>query len=257
MNLTYVPLLQIQRDLYAMPRDMSRFEAYIRTITNDERDDLSLVPLVIANPMAKEHVNHALDVLLDMDADGIGASTADEISTMLLPHASGAFNAALIVADDLGGWTDRFTWEHDLRFGPDRLRNRKGEPISHRYWVTGVLWASASYTPTTIRQALLASAYRTDHIQRHGSAVTLRDKLAQEGWVLAQAGYDEPVLDPDELGYTREVIEPFLDATEMRTAVECLFGDDASRTMGFTPRGLSPWAGIALALHDARARAID
>ena len=254
MNLTYAPLLQIQRDLYAMPRDMSRFRSYIRTITNDSGDDLSLVPLVIANPMAKEHVNEALDVLLAMDADGIGAHTADEISTTLLPRAPGAFNAALVVADDLGGWTNRFTWEHDLRFGPDRLRSRTGEPIAKRYWVTGVLWAGASHTSASIREALLAAAYRTDHIQRRGSAVTLRDKLAQEGWVLAQAGCDEPVLDPDELEYTREIIEPFLDATDMRTAVECLFGDDASRMLGFTPRGLSPWAGIALALHDARAR---
>lgn len=38
----------------------------------------------------------------------------------------------------------------------------------------------------------------------------------------------------------------------MRTAIECLFGDAAGATLGFTPRGLSPWAGLALALHDAR-----
>jgi hypothetical protein len=39
----------------------------------------------------------------------------------------------------------------------------------------------------------------------------------------------------------------------MRTCIECLFGDEAGRTLGFTPRGLSPWAGLALALYDARA----
>jgi hypothetical protein len=32
--------------------------------------------------------------------------------------------------------------------------------------------------------------------------------------------------------------------------MECLFGDEPGRTLGFTPRGLSPWAGLALALHD-------
>ena len=36
-----------------------------------------------------------------------------------------------------------------------------------------------------------------------------------------------------------------------------LFGDEAARTLGFTPRGLSPQAGLALALHDARARAFE
>ena len=50
----------------------------------------------------------------------------------------------------------------------------------------------------------------------------------------------------------REVLIPYLDAEDMRTCIECLFWDAAARTLGFTPRGLSPWAGLALALHDAR-----
>src|SRR5438874_1480882 len=76
--------------------------------------------------------------------------------------------------------------------------------------------------------------------QRHGPARKLRDRLAQEGHIMALAGCTGPVLDAD----------------DMRTAIECLFGDAAGRTLGFTPRGLSPWAGLALALHDAR-HAVD
>jgi hypothetical protein len=34
----------------------------------------------------------------------------------------------------------------------------------------------------------------------------------------------------------------------MRTVIECLFGDTAARSLGFTARGLSPWTGLALAL---------
>jgi hypothetical protein len=60
------------------------------------------------------------------------------------------------------------------------------------------------------------------------------------------------VLDAEDIDYTREVLVPYLDADDMRTCIECLFGDEAGRTLGFTPRGLSPWAGLALALHDAR-----
>ena len=94
MNLSYVPILQLQRDLYEMPRDRARFDAYIKLIANDEGDDMALLPLVIANPMAKEHVNDDLDVLLAMDADGIGERTAHEISSQLLPEAPGTFDAA-------------------------------------------------------------------------------------------------------------------------------------------------------------------
>jgi hypothetical protein len=38
----------------------------------------------------------------------------------------------------------------------------------------------------------------------------------------------------------------------MRTCIDYLFGDAAARTLGFTPRGVNPWAGVALALYNAR-----
>src|SRR6185295_8920043 len=90
---------------------------------------------------------------------------------------------------------------------------------------------------------------------QHGPARTLRQMLTQEGQVMALAGCTEPTLDADDIAYTREVLIPYLDADDMRTCIECLFGDAAARTLGFTPRGLSPWAGPALALHDARPNA--
>jgi hypothetical protein len=75
--------------------------------------------------------------------------------------------------------------------------------------------------------------------------------LAQEGHVMAAAGCTSPTLDADDIAYTREVLLPFLDADDMRTAIQCLFGDNAGRTLGFSPLGLSSCAGLALALHDA------
>ena len=89
-------------------------------------------------------------------------------------------------------------------------------------------------------------------MHRHGPARNLREMLAQEGQVMALAGCSGPTLDAEDIAYTREVLIPYLDAEDMRTCIECLFGDAAARTLQFTPRGLSPWAGLALALHDAR-----
>ena len=71
---------------------------------------------------------------------------------------------------------------------------------------------------------------------------------------MAAAGCTAPTLDAKDLAYTREVLAPFLDADDMRTAIECLFGDAAGATLGFTPRGLSPSAGLALARDDARSK---
>jgi len=68
---------------------------------------------------------------------------------------------------------------------------------------------------------------------------------------MAAAGCTAPTLEVDDLAYTREVLIPYLDAEDMRTTIECLFGDAAGRTLGFTPRGLSLWAGLAVALADS------
>jgi hypothetical protein len=117
----------------------------------------------------------------------------------------------------------------------------------------GVLWSSEVPTERAVREAVLTAAYRVAYQHRHGPARTLRDMLAQEGQVLALAGCTGPVLDTEDIAYTRDLLAPFLSAEDMRTCIECLFGDAAGRTLGFTPRGLSSWAGLALALHDARA----
>jgi hypothetical protein len=121
------------------------------------------------------------------------------------------------------------------------------------YWLTAVLWSSEPATERAVREAVLTVIYRTAYAQRNGPARNLREMLAQEGHVMTAAGCTGPVLDEEDIAYTREVLAPFLEASDKRTAIECLFGDAAGRTLGFTPRGLSPWAGLALALHDARA----
>jgi hypothetical protein len=93
-------------------------------------------------------------------------------------------------------------------------------------------------------------------MHQHGPAHTLREMLTQEGHVMALAGCSGLTLEAEDIAYTREVLNPHLSAEDTRTCIECLFGDAAARTLGFTPRGLSPWAGLALALHDARLRPV-
>lgn len=256
MNLDYIPLLQVQRDLHEIPRGYGRFQHYLRTIF--DQDELGMrVPLFVMNPMGKEHVAVLLDGFLELDAEGIGARAAAEASAALV-EVPGEFKVALVVADDLkGGWTNRYAQEFEYRFGVGRQGSQTGgKPtlpkwLKH-FWLFGVLWSSEPPSERAAREAILCTAYRVAYIHRHGHSRTLRDMLVQEGQVMAAAGCTTPVLDEEDIAYTREVLIPFLDADDMRTAIECLFGDAAGRTLGFTPHGLSPWAGLALALHDAR-----
>jgi hypothetical protein len=242
MKITYVPLLAELREIYELPRGRDRFRQYLRTIVNDAGDDVDAVPLLISNPMGKEHVVAHLDAALALDADGLAAQ-ACAAATDELAELPGDFRAALTVADDLkGGWTNRYA---------DEFTMRCPVPGAKRFWITGVLWSSEAPTADLIRQTMLAAVYRSAYALRYGPARTLRDLLAQEGYATARAGCTTPALDPEDIEYTRQVIAPFLDVTDMRTCVECLFGDVTAESLGFSRRGLSPWAGLALALHDA------
>ncbi len=262
-----MPLLRVQRERHDIPRDekvngMPRrgrsatavtAVAPWRTLGSKDGKGLELPPLVGINPMAKDHVTALLDALLALGADAIAARTAAEVSAHLADDP-GDFKITLLVYDDwMGTWTNRCPYEFDLRFrsGPPPARLPRW---TKHFWITGVLWSSEPASERAVREAMLTAVYRLAYTQRHGAARTLRAMLVQEGHVMASAGCTGPVLDAEDIEYTRQVLVPYLDAEDMRTCIECLFGDAAGRSLGFTPRGLSPWAGLALALalYDAR-----
>jgi hypothetical protein len=263
MNLDYVPLLRIMRELHSIPRGQppdfngkKRFRQYLRTIFDYDRKVVKLPLLLAMNPMGKDHVTALLDAYLAMDADGIGARATAEAAARLA-DVPGDFKVGLVVADDLmGGGTNRYDCEFAWRFGfvlnSGQRTPQKPSRWKMDFWLQGVLWSSEAPTERAVREAILTAAHRVAYMHRHGPARTLREMLAQEGQVMAQADCSGPTLDAEDIAYTREVLAAFLDTDDMRTCIECLFGDAAARTLGFTPPGLSPWAGLALALHDAR-----
>jgi hypothetical protein len=82
MEVEYVPLLRVLREVYELPRGMDRFHRYLETVTGG-RDDVVLPPLVAANPMAKPHVAARLDELLALDGGGVGERAAREAAGRL------------------------------------------------------------------------------------------------------------------------------------------------------------------------------
>lgn len=263
MNLEYVPLLQLMRDLHSIPRGQppdfngkKRFKLYLRTIFDYDRKVCKLPLLLAMNPMGKDHVTALLDAYLTIDGDGIGAQATSEASVQLA-DVPGDLKVGLVVVDDLmGGGSNRYDIEYFFRFGPNQLGggSTPAKPNSwiKDFWLSGVLWSSEAATERAVREAILTAAHRHAYVHQHGLARNLGDLLAQEGQVMALAGCSEPTLDEADLAYTREVLSASLDAHDMRTCVECLFGDAAARTLGFTSTGLSPRAGLALALHAFR-----
>lgn len=243
MKLTYLPLLKVQRDLYMMPRGIERFRAYLSTMTNQDSNDLKL-PLVGMNPMGKDHLLPFLDDLIALDADAIAAQTTAEVEQER-QTTPGSFQISLVVSDDaLGGWTNRYVSECNIRCG-EREYHKRG-------WATVTLWTSETYTAEQLRNEVRLALYRLAYIQAHGYPANLRALLAQEGIVMRQTGLHAPTLEADDIEYTREVLAEYLDRNDQPTVIVALFGDVAARELGFPPLGLSPSAGLALALYEAQ-----
>ncbi len=248
MKLAYVPLLKVQREIYAIPAGAERFREYLRTMINDAGNDLRL-PLAGMNPMGREHVPALLDALMGLDADAVADRATVEAATEVA-GAPGDFKVALVLVDDAkGGWTNRATSE---------LAHCRGEiSLRQRGWLVGFLWTSEPPSAGAVQAEIRAVIHRAAYIGRHGPARTLRELLAQEGAVLAQSGELRPEeeLSPDDLAYTRDVLRPQLDATDASTLIGALFGDTAARALGHPPLGLSARAGFALARSEARTAA--
>ena len=98
-----------------------------------------------------------------------------------------------------------------------------------------------------MREAIATAILRTAWVERHGPPTTLLQKLAQERAVLTSAGCELESFDATELTRVRTAHEPLHESTDMRTAVECLYGDDAAASLGFTPRGIPIGAAVACA----------
>ena len=243
MNIEFVPLLQVQRDLYSIPRGRERFSAYLKTMVRPDGTDVRLPPLVAMNPMAKDHVPALLDSLLAIGAEATAADACTEAARHL-DGTPGNFKLGLVVADDLkGGWTNRYASEFSHRF--------EGPAAYKRGWLSAVIWSSETPALAAVREEVMRVIFRAAYVLEHGAALNLAEMLAQEGHVMTMAGCSEPSLEPADLDYTREILQPHLEATDLPTLIPCLFGDPAAHALGYPPQGLSPRAGLALALSDA------
>jgi hypothetical protein len=255
MRISFLPLLQVQRDLYAMPRGMERFREYIKTMTDAETGDLAL-PLVAMNPMGKDHIPALIAEYMALGAEEIAADAVKDAERELTdpphpphpphqPHQPD-YKVALVVSDDLkGGWTNRWASEYSHRIESAAFRKRG--------FLTGLLWTSEPASAASVREAVLTAIYRAEYLQTHAVPKTLGEMLDQEGYAMARAGCTTPSLEDDDLAYTRTVIAPHLTAHDRATVIACLFGDTAANALGYPLQGLTDRAGLALALSDARA----
>jgi hypothetical protein len=240
-----VPLLRLQRDLLEIPRGMERFRRYLWLLT-EGRDDVVRPPLGGFNPMSREHVARVLDALLALDAETVAAGALAEAEARLAGLEAEDERVGMVVLDDVaGGWTDRRLIEAHGMVKAITARQRRG-------WLAVGVWASDPVDAATVRRSTLSAVYRVFAFNRFGVPRTLRQVIEREALVARFTGDDAPTLEPDDLAYTREVLEPYLDSDDFPVLFACLFGDEDARRRGYTALGLSPFAGLAVARDEAR-----
>jgi hypothetical protein len=247
--MTYLPVLPTLRELYLQPRDVRRFHTYIATLTGGTGD--IVLPIGVANPMAKEHAVAKIDELLAMGADEIAAeATTSAQARLARVQLKVEIKASLVLVDDAGGgWTNRFTTEVSVRFP------RRG--ALKRPFATALAWTSEAVpTSAQIRQEMLAAIYRVAHQQRHGLPTTLAAMLEQEGLAGVFAGA-QPALRGDELAAARAIIAAQGADPPYPQAFACLYGDAAAEAVGYPRLGLPPRAGFLIAVADALERGVD
>jgi hypothetical protein len=240
MPIIHIGTLAEQYRLQQMPRSMERFAEYLNTITNEDHSEVKLAPLVAMNPMGREHITERVAEYLALDAEQVAANAVQEAQQRLgTPDAE--YKHGLVVMDDVkGGWTNRASIEMGVTEG---VSTRGG-------WITTGLWASDTPTAAYVQENVLQTIFRVFYIQKHGAARTLRERMQQEGRMMAFAG-KTPHLDAEDIAYTRHVIAPLLDSDHYALCFAALLGDDAARSLGYEPLGLSNRAELAVALADA------
>ena len=249
VKVTYLPVLRILRDLYLQPRDMQRFRKYVATLTGGT-DDVVL-PIGVANPMAREHAVTRIDELLAMGADEIAAeATASAQARLAHVQLDVEIKATLVLADDVaGGWTNRFTTEASVRF-PSRGALK-------RPFATALAWTSELPSAAQIREEVLAAIYRVAYQQRHGLPTTLLARREQEGLAGVFAG-TRPGLAGDDLERARAIELTAAPGNEAYPEIFAWFyGDAAAEQLGYRPLGLPARAGFDVAVADALERRVD
>jgi len=130
MTIQLIPLLTAQQNLYRQPLGLDRFREYLQTLLKADKSDVDLLPMMMMNPMGKQHVADYVDASIAMDAEAIAE---DAIASFQLGSRLARFKLGLAVADDQkGGWTNRFSSDFAHRF--------HGQAQLKRHWISVIFW---------------------------------------------------------------------------------------------------------------------
>lgn len=243
-NLSLVPTLEIQRELYRIPRGNLRFQRYLEVMLNSDRSDVDL-PLPAFNPMGGDGVRDALDRLLTLDAEAIVESALPRLERRLdlKGRPQPPAEISLVLIDDIGGqWTHREIVESQIAgYHPSVKRSHLARIQTPVY-----LWASENYQTEQLEQALFSTIFRQSEILENGLPVSLRQVLIQEAKTRSFAGVARGNFSDSDTERIFSVIAPLLSTEDFPTIFSACYGDRIADSAGYAMLGLEERAGFSI-----------
>lgn len=237
-----LPTLDAMDTVYELSRaggpKSERFAAYVAlTATN-----WGIVPF---NPMAGDAARDAVQALRERGAETIAHETARSLTRRC--EYTDTITLAVAVRSP-GMWTDRVGTEVDERaIGKER--------VAHRGVVS--LWSRESCTASDVAREAAAETVRVMWHALHGVPDTLHRVLAVEGLAYALAeGYGglgpySGDAAPEDAPAVRDACDVLGDTRQAGEIVGVLYGDGAATHLGWTPLGITRYAGYRCAITRA------
>ena len=212
-----LPTIDIMVDLYEKPRDVARFQAYLKLLQGGTKGDLA-IPISGFNPMAKPHLLEKLSELKAIQAETIVEKTLFDLNRQFKPAKKApVFKVALNVLDDSkGGWTNRFTSDYDSKF--------KMNALVKRQFCTPIFWSSEPYSEALVQQRTLECAFRTIHWLNHSKPCTLKEHVEQEKF----AAQKSRVV----FAKAADFYAKYCESDSYHIIFNFLYGDEASKSLG-------------------------
>lgn len=230
MKFGLIPTIDIMHELYQKPRNIERFNEFLRLLKGNSEDDMVL-PIGGFNPMAKEHLAEKLQELKNLNCEAIAKETLEEINSRFSSHPNkDLFKVAINVLDDLkGAWTNFYTSDYDSKF--------KLNAIVKRRFCVPVLWSAETYTEELIRERIWQYAARTIYWLEKPKPATLKEHIEQEKFVANVSGKKSKAgnINPDELNayYNKHRL-----SEDYHIIFNFFYGDEACASLGFPQFGV-------------------
>jgi hypothetical protein len=230
MTFELLPIIDTMLNLYEMPLNQERFQAYLKILQGDTKGDLKM-PIGGFNPMAKPHIKEKLIELKKLGAENIIQETLATLNTRFDKLNKGTYQVALNLSDDIaGGWTNHYTSDYDSKFRLNALVERQ--------FCVPIFWASEQFSEALIRQRTEEYVLRTIYWLDHTKPLTLKDHIEQEKFVAKNSPFSNDGRMQQDIEKLDAFYKKNQDATNYSIIFNFLYGDKAASAFNFPTFGI-------------------